>query len=109
MKLILSKSIMALSQASAESVVSELGVTPFKSSLSVDDIVRWQCEQTKELKHVSVTESGGDVTYEVSDDVFVCYLGIYLKLVRALAPVIKAVAGLSDDVRNLVAMIHERK
>ena len=109
MKLIFSKDILTISQASVESVVSELGATPFKSSLSVDDLVRWQCEQTKELKHVSVTEANGEVTYEISDDVLVCYLGLYIKIVRAFVPVIKAVAGLSDDVRNLVAMIHERK
>ena len=109
MKFVISKNTLTISQASVESVISELGATPFKSSLSVDDLVRWQCEQTKELKHVSVTEANGEVTYEISDDVLVCYLGVYLKLVRALAPVIKAVAGLSDDARNLVAMIHERK
>lgn len=109
MKFIFSKSILTISQASVESVISELGATPFKSSLSVDDLVRSQCEQTKELKHVSVTESGGEVTYEVSDDVLVCYLGLYLKLARAFVPVFKAFAGLSDDVKSLVAMIHERK
>lgn len=109
MKFIFSKSILTIYQASVESVASELGATSFKSSLSVDDLVRWQCEQTKGLKHVSVTEADGEVTYEVSDDVFVCYLGLCLKLARAFVPVFKAFAGLSDDVKSLVAMINERK
>ena len=110
MKIVFSKDILTISQASVEDVVREL--TPdvdFKSLLSVDDLVRWQCEQAKELKHVSVTESGGEVTYEISDDVLVCYLGLYLKLARAFVPVFKALAGLSDDVKSLVVMLYERK
>ena len=42
MKVVFSKSILTISQASVESVVREL--TPdvdFKSSLSVDDLVQW--------------------------------------------------------------------
>ena len=110
MKFIISKNILTISQTSVEDVVREFDVdVDFKSSLSVDDLVQWQCEQTKELKHVSVTESGGEVTYEISDDVLVCYLGLYLKLARAFVPVFKALAGLSDDVKSLVAMIYERK
>ena len=109
MKVVFSKSILTISQASAESVVRELGATPFKSSLSVDDLVRWQCEQTEGLKHVSVTEADGEVTYEISDDVLVCYIGLYCRIARAFVPVFKAFAGLSDDVKSLVAMILERK
>lgn len=109
MKLIFSKDILTISQASIESAVSEFGATPFKSSLSVDDLVRWQCEQTKELKHVSVTEANGEVTYEISDDVLVCYLGLYIKIVRAFVPVFKALSALSNDFENLMAMIIERK
>ena len=110
MKFIFSKSILTISQASVEDVVREL--TPdvdFKSSLSVDDLVQWQCEQTKELKHVSVTEADGEITYEISDDLIVCYLGLYIKLVRAFVPVVKALSGLSDDFKNLVAFATERK
>ncbi len=110
MKFITSKDILAISKASIEDVVREL--TPdvdFKSLLSVDDLVQWQCEQTKELKHVSVTESGGEVTYEISDDVLVCYIGLYLKIARAFVPVFKALTSLSDDVKNLVAFATERK
>ena len=109
MKLIFSKDILTISQASIESAVSEFGAAPFKSSLSVDDLVRWQCEQTKELKHVSVTEANGEVTYEISDDVLVCYLGLYIKIVRAFVPVFKALSALSNDFENLMAMIIERK
>ena len=109
MKLIFSKDILTISQASIESAVSEFGAAPFKSSLSVDDLVRWQCEQTKELKHVSVTEADGEVTYEISDDLVVCYIGLYLKIARAFVPVFKALTSLSDDVKSLVAMLYERK
>ena len=110
MKFVISKNILTISQASAEDAVREL--TPdvdFKSSLSVDDLVQWQCEQTKELKHVSVTEADGEVTYEISDDLVVCYIGLYLKIVRAFVPVFKALTSLSDDVKNLVAFATERK
>ena len=110
MKFIFSKSILTTSKASVEDVVREL--TPgvdFKSLLSVDDLVQWQCEQTKRLKYVSVTEADGEVTYEISDDVLVCYLGLYIKLARAFVPVFKTFAGLSDDVKSLVAMLYERK
>ena len=107
MKVVFSKNILTISQASVEDVVREFGIDV--PSVSASESIAMQIDATADLKHVSVTESGGEVTYEISDDVLVCYLGVYLKLVRALAPVIKAVAGLSDDVRNLVAMIHERK
>ena len=109
MKFILSKSILTISQASVESVVSELGATPFKSSLSVDEIVAAQIEATADMKHVSVTEADGEITYEISDDVLVCYLRLYIKLVRAFVPVVKALSGLSDDFKNLVAFATERK
>ena len=109
MKVVFSKSILTISQASVESVVSELGATPFKSSLSVDEIVAAQIEATADLKHVSVTEADGEVTYEISDDLIVRYLGLYLKIARAFAPVFKALTSLSDDVKSLVAMINERK
>ena len=107
MKVVFSKNILALSQTSAESVVREFGIDV--PSVSVNEIVAMQVEATADLKHVSVTEADGEVTCEISDDVLVCYLGVYLKLVRAFVPVIKAVAGLSDDVKSLVAMILERK
>ena len=109
MKFVISKSILTISQASVESVVSELGATPFKSSLSVDEIVAAQIEATADMKHVSVTEADGEITYEISDDVLVCYLGLYIKIARAFVPVVKALSGLSDDVKSLVAMIKERK
>ena len=107
MKLIISKDILTISQASAESVVREFGIDV--PSVSASEIIAMQIDATADLKHVSVTESGGEVTYEISDDVLVCYLGLYLKLARAFVPVFKALAGLSDDVKSLVAMIHERK
>ena len=107
MKLIISKDILTISQASAESVVREFGIDV--PSVSASEIIAMQIDATADLKRVSITESGGEVTYEISDDVLVCYLGVYLKLVRAFVPVFKALAGLSDDVKSLVAMIHERK
>ena len=107
MKFIISKNILTISQASAETVIREFDIEA--PSVSADEIVAMQVEATADLKHVSVTEADGEVTYEISDDVLVCYLGLYLKLVRALVPVIKAVAGLSDDVKNLVAFATERK
>ena len=107
MKFVISKNTLTISQASVESVVSEFDVEV--PSVSVDDLVRWQCEQTKELKHVSVTEADGEVTYEISDDLVVCYIGLYLKIARAFVPVFKALTSLSDDVKNLVAFATERK
>ena len=110
MKLIFSKDILTISQASVESVVREL--TPdvdFKSSLSVNELVAMQVEATADLKHVSVTEADGEVTYEISDDLVVCYIGLYLKIARAFVPVFKALTSLSDDVKNLVAFATERK
>ena len=107
MKFIISKNILTISQASAETVIREFDIEA--PSVSADEIVAMQVEATADLKHVSVTEADGEVTYEISDDVLVCYLGLYLKIARAFVPVIKAVAGLSDDVKNLVAFATERK
>ena len=107
MKFIINKNILAISQASVETVIRELDIEV--PSVPVDEIVAAQIEATADMKHVSVTEADGEITYEISDDVLVCYLGLYLKLARAFVPVIKAVAGLSDDFKSLVAMINERK
>ena len=107
MKFIINKNILAISQASVETVIRELDIEV--PSVPVDEIVAAQIEATADMKHVSVTEADGEVTYEISDDLVVCYIGLYLKLVRAFVPVIKAVAGLSDDFKSLVAMINERK
>ena len=107
MKVVISKNILTISQASAETVIREFDIEV--PSVSADEIVAMQIEATADLKHLSVTEADGEVTYEISDDVLVCYLGLYIKLVRAFVPVFKAFAGLSDDVKSLVAMINERK
>ena len=107
MKFVISKNTLTISQASVETVIREFDVEV--PSVSVDEIVAMQVEATADLKHVSVTEADGEVTYEISDDLVVCYIGLYLKLARAFVPVFKAFAGLSDDVKSLVAMLYERK
>ena len=107
MKFVISKNTLSISQASVKTVIREFDVEV--PSVSVNEIVAMQVEATADMKHVSVTEADGEITYEISDDVLVCYLGLYLKLVRAFVPVFKAFAGLSDDVKSLVAMINERK
>ena len=107
MKFIINKNILTISQASVETIIREFDIEV--PSVSVNEIVAMQVEATADLKHVSVTEADGEVTYEISDDVLVCYLGLYIKLVRAFVPVVKALSGLSDDFKNLVAMINERK
>lgn len=107
MKFVISKNILTISQASVETVIREFDVEV--PSVSANEIVAMQVEATADLKHVSVTEADGEVTYEISDDLVVCYIGLYLKIVRAFVPVFKALAGLSDDVKSLVAMLYERK
>ena len=107
MKFVISKNTLAISQASAETVIREFDIEA--PSLSVDEIVAAQIEATADMKHVSVTEADGEITYEISDDVLVCYLGLYIKLVRAFVPVFKALTSLSDDFKNLVAFATERK
>ena len=107
MKFVISKNTLTISQASVKTVIREFDVEV--PSVSADEIVAAQIEATADLKHVSVTEADGEITYEISDDALVCYLGLYIKLVRAFVPVVKALSGLSDDVKSLVAMINERK
>ena len=107
MKFVISKNTLTISQASVKTVIREFDVEV--PSVSVNEIVAMQVEATADLKHVSVTEADGEVTYEISDDLVVCYIGLYLKIARAFVPVFKAFAGLSDDVKSLVAMILECK
>ena len=107
MKFVISKNTLTISQASVKTVIREFDVEV--PSVSVNEIVAMQVEATADLKHVSVTEADGEVTYEISDDLVVCYIGLYLKIARAFVPVFKAFAGLSDDVKNLVAFATERK
>ena len=107
MKFVISKNTLTISQASVKTVIREFDVEV--PSVSVNEIVAMQVEATADLKHVSVTEADGEVTYEISDDLVVCYIGLYLKIARAFVPVFKALTSLSDDVKSLVAMINERK
>ena len=107
MKFVISKNILTISQASVKTVIREFDVEV--PSVSVNEIVAMQVEATADLKHVSVTEADGEVTYEISDDLVVCYIGLYLKIARAFVPVFKALTSLSDDVKNLVAFATERK
>ena len=107
MKFVISKNTLTISQASVETVIREFDVKV--PSVSVNEIVAMQVEATADLKHVSVTEADGEVTYEISDDLVVCYIGLYLKIARAFVPVFKALTSLSDDVKNLVAFATERK
>lgn len=107
MKVVFSKDILTISQASVEDVVREFGIDV--PSVSASESIAMQVEATADLKHVSVTEADGEVTYEISDDLVVCYIGLYLKIARAFVPVFKALTSLSDDVKNLVAFATERK
>ncbi len=107
MKFVISKNALTISQASVKTVIREFDVEV--PSVSVNEIVAMQVEATADLKHVSVTEADGEVTYEISDDLVVCYIGLYLKIARAFVPVFKALTSLSDDVKNLVAFATERK
>ena len=107
MKFVISKNTLTISQASVKTVIREFDVEV--PSVSVNEIVAMQVEATADLKRVSVTEADGEVTYEISDDLVVCYIGLYLKIARAFVPVFKALTSLSDDVKNLVAFATERK
>ena len=107
MKFVISKNTLTISQASVKTVIRECDVEV--PSVSVNEIVAMQVEATADLKRVSVTEADGEVTYEISDDLVVCYIGLYLKIARAFVPVFKALTSLSDDVKNLVAFATERK
>ena len=107
MKFVISKNTLTISQASVNTFIREFDVEV--PSVSVNEIVAMQVEATADLKHVSVTEADGEVTYEISDDLVVCYIGLYLKIARAFVPVFKALTSLSDDVKNLVAFATERK
>ena len=107
MKFVIRKNTLTISQASVKTVIREFDVEV--PSVSVNEIVAMQVEATADLKHVSVTEADGEVTYEISDDLVVCYIGLYLKIARAFVPVFKALTSLSDDVKNLVAFATERK
>ena len=109
MKFVISKNTLTISQASVKTVIREFDVDVEVPSVSVNEIVAMQVEATADLKHVSVTEADGEVTYEISDDLVVCYIGLYLKIARTLLPVFKALTSLSDDVKNLVAFATERK
>ena len=107
MKFVISKNTLTISQASVKTVIREFDVEV--PSVSVNEIVAMQVEATADLKHVSVTEADGEVTYEISDDLVVRYIGLYLEIARAFVPVFKALTSLSDDVKNLVAFATERK
>ena len=67
------------------------------------------------LKYAGYTlnEDESELTLEISDEVIFKYMGVYVKVVRAVIPFVKPVMTLFesilDDVREIGQMLNERK
>ena len=91
--------------------------TEFDAFFSVPavDMARLAVAETAALKYVGYTlnEDESELTLEVSDEVILKYVGIYVKVVRAVIPFVKPVMTLFesilDDVREIGQMLNERK
>ena len=111
MKFVISKNTLTISQASVKTVIREFDVEV--PSVSVNEIVAMQVEATADLKHVSVTEADGEVTYEISDELLERILGLYTRAIRLLAlfaTPIKAMAALyKAEIAEITQMLLAEK
>ena len=91
--------------------------TEFDAYLSVPavDMARLAVAETADLKYVGYTlsEDESELTLEVSDEVILKYVGIYVKVVRAVVPFVKPAMvlfkSILDDIREIGQMLKERK
>ena len=93
------------------SEVSELEIP----GMSGIEAARYCVTKTTGLKYAGYTlnEDESELTLEISDEVIFKYMGVYVKVVRAVIPFVKPVMTLFesilDDVREIGQMLNERK
>ena len=79
------------------------------------EAARYYVTETTGLKYVGYTlnEDESELTLEISDEVIFKYMGVFVKVVRAVIPFVKPVMTLFesilDDVREIGQMLNERK
>lgn len=93
------------------SEVSELKIP----EMSGIEAARYCVAETADLKYAGYTlnEDESELTLEISDEVILKYMGVYVKVVRAVIPFVKPVMTLFesilDDIREIGQMLNERK
>lgn len=102
MKFIIAQSTLA--QSAVVVVVEEItalvtGETIKHNTLDVNDFV-----DTSHANY-SVTLDGDQIVYEVNDLVLLKYFSVYLKVVRAVAPIVKPLMALFSELKNDIAEI----
>ena len=116
MKIIISIASMDETNKRVREALNET-TTEFNAFLSVPavDMARLAVAETADLKYVGYTlnEDESELTLEVSDEVILKYVGIYVKVVRAIMPFVRPMVTLAgtlrDEILEIVRMLKERK
>lgn len=100
MKFIIAQSTIAQSTVVVNEIAALVTGDDVKhNTLDLNDIV------DTDHANYSVTLEGDQVVYEVNDLVILKYFGVYLKVVRAVAPFVKPLLALFSELKNDVAEI----
>lgn len=100
MKFIIAQSTIAQSAVVVNEITALVTGDAIKhTTLDVNDIV------DTDHANYSVTLEGDQVVYEINDLVILKYFGIYLKVVRAVAPLVKPLMALFIELKADVAEI----
>lgn len=100
MKFIIAQSTIAQSAVVVNEITALVTGDAIKhTTLDVNDIV------DTDHANYSVTLEGDQVVYEINDLVILKYFGIYIKVVRAVAPLVKPLMALFTELKADVAEI----
>ena len=91
--------------------------TEFDAFLSVPavDMARLAVAGAADLKNVGYTlnEDESELTLEVSDEVILKYIGVYVKVIKFVMPFVRPVkallGALKDDFDDIITTLNERK
>lgn len=100
MKFIIAQSTIAQSAVVVDEITALVTGDDVKhNTLDLNDIV------DTDHANYSVTLEGDQVVYEVNDLVLLKYFSVYLKVVRAVAPIVKPLLALFSELKNDIAEI----
>lgn len=100
MKFIIAQSTIAQSAAVVNEITALVTGDDVKhNTLDLNDIV------DTDHANYSVTLEGDQIVYEVNDLVILKYFGVYIKVVRAVAPFVKPLMALFTELKADIAEI----
>lgn len=115
MKIIVSIASLDASNERIRAVLAEVPTDFVVPAAPAIEMARSAVVETSDLKYAGYTlnEDESELTLEISDEVLIKYMDVYVKIARAILPFVKPmvtlIGTLRDDVREIAQMLSERK